>query len=127
MSSKACSRCKLVKPLSDFSRHHKYGRQYNCKKCCSEVQSTYQRSYTDRQKMVRRLSRYKLTIKQYKKMKKRQGGRCAVCRCKLVEGNRRTHVDHNHAMGMLREDPVIVQQLLDYILFWQAEEEADAG
>lgn len=35
---KQCTKCKTIKPLDEFSKHHKAGDGYQpwCKKCCSE-------------------------------------------------------------------------------------------
>jgi len=44
--------------------------------------------------------RYGITYKQYKKMLRAQGYRCAICRCKGTD--RRWHVDHCHTKKFIR-------------------------
>ncbi len=77
---------------------------------------------------------YGITAKQYDAMFKVQGGKCAVCNnhemVKIGRSSISLSVDHDHetgavrsllchhcnaALGMLREDPIIIESLLNYI------------
>lgn len=50
-----------------------------------------------------RANGFKMTVPEYNKMLKKQGGVCAICR-KTTPGDRRGHfsVDHDHATGKIR-------------------------
>ena len=46
--------------------------------------------------------RYGITIKEWKRLYRKQKGRCAICLKKAGRGRRGLHVDHNHKTGKLR-------------------------
>ncbi len=81
---------------------------------------------------TRHLRDYGLSYEQYQALLKRQGGACAICMCSLPEniGYRSLDVDHDHqsgqvrgllctscnrAVGLLRDDPVIAEQMVLYL------------
>lgn len=43
---------------------------------------------------------YNITLEEYDRMLKAQGGKCAICSCELK--GRNCHVDHNHETGEVR-------------------------
>lgn len=89
------------------------------------------------------LRRYGLTPKRFDEMLAAQDGRCAICRTD-APGGQGWHVDHDHsccntrkrscgkctrgilcsrcniAIGNLRDDPVIIQAALGYVLRYSA-------
>ncbi len=87
--TKYCPTCKKVKSLVDFavcSTGRKLASTY-CRKCAKEVNI---------------LRAHGITLKDYDKMLRRQGGGCQICRTKIPGGKGRFHVDHNHATGEIR-------------------------
>ena len=86
---KTCSRCKLEKELSEFSKRKrsKDGYQYECKSCAKE-------------NLLR--ARYGITPELYNEMWKEQQGRCAICGAHQVDFTRSLHVDHDHETGEIR-------------------------
>ena len=55
MESKACSTCKIEKPLSEYNRNkkHKDGRSYICKSCFADYQREYHKKNYDKLKQKR--------------------------------------------------------------------------
>lgn len=85
---KRCSRCGVVKPLSDFHRaaSQAKGRSCYCKECRRTSESD-----------ARILRLYGITREQLDALIAEQGGLCAVCRERPAE-----HVDHDHVSGEVR-------------------------
>lgn len=54
----------------------------------------------DRDKILQK--KYGITLKQWKAMLKRQGGKCPICGKLQSESKSTFHVDHNHKTGAVR-------------------------
>ena len=103
--SKACSTCKLEKPLEGFVRNKSSvdGRHNQCKVCRREyTQRPETKELVSFHSTRRNLKRkYGLTVDQYEAMLDAQGGLCAICRGEQVNV-RRMAVDHCHDTGKIR-------------------------
>lgn len=118
MDKKICSSCNTIKPLSDFYKESrvKDGRARRCKKCHGKATrhyrlknpEVYQKAslkywhslQVDRKKS-KTLSRYGLSLDQYKAMIKAQDGVCAICKKECSSGLGLS-VDHCHETGKIR-------------------------
>mgnify|MGYP001767355964 CR=1 FL=1 len=102
MNSKACTHCKVAKPLSEFHRATaaKDGRASWCKDCTNSIyREKRKRTYSKENKRKWQLkTRYDLTPEQVEEMRKMQGGKCALCPTEL----KKFHVDHCHNTGKVR-------------------------
>lgn len=126
---KRCRDCeRWLDPRQDFHKNKRSpdGLSIYCKPC--SVARVL--SYRDKQKASEshRERKYGLSPKQYKKMLKRQKGRCAICR---GEGTSRgLFVDHCHktgkvrgllcyhcntALGMIHDSPKIAKRIISYL------------
>ncbi len=97
---KDCTRCKSVKPLEDFHRHHrsKLGRHSWCKACWYVARGP-RKALPIEVARERNLSRrYGLTAEGAAAMLHSQGGVCAIC--KTVP--QKACVDHDHGTGRVR-------------------------
>lgn len=76
------------------------------------------------------VNRYGITLEQYVGMVKDQNGLCKLCQLPLFDEPRKPVIDHCHetgkirgvihnrcnvAIGMLRDDPVLVKRALEYL------------
>jgi len=120
-------------PIEQFHRRAASSDGYasRCRSCEQEYHRTH---YKSRQaKVVHRRSKlkmnYNITIEDFDRMYKEQGGACAICgaiHVKLV-------VDHNHATGLVRrllchgcnhglgrfkDDPVLLARAIDYLEYY---------
>jgi RNA polymerase subunit RPABC4/transcription elongation factor Spt4 len=116
MSEKACTQCKRVLPLEDFSRYSrakKDGRAWACKRCMRlanrdwYLRNMEREKARSRAKLLRRV--YDISPEQYEALFVAQAGRCAICRCHQTEQKtprwgvkRRLDVDHSHKTGRVR-------------------------
>jgi uncharacterized protein YlaI len=87
MGTKVCSKCGVNKGRTEFYRDHKNksGLFAACKPC---IIST------------RYFTKYNKTEGELKKLFKKQGSKCEICRRKLSWGTK--HVDHDHLTNRLR-------------------------
>jgi len=116
---KICSKCKIEKPKSNFSGDARAndGLYSQCKdchnKCCNRRNATYKgkekiKKYqqSSNVKEVRRGYVYRrlygITLEDYNRMLKSQGGVCAICGTSVPGGTGRFHVDHDHATNRAR-------------------------
>lgn len=90
-ATKACPRCKLDKPLTDYNTQAKSvdGLQFMCREC---------------QRVDKRFRRYGVTAGWYDKTLEAQGMSCAVCRIHISDYTRSRYfdVDHDHNTGKPR-------------------------
>lgn len=110
-STKCCSRCRAVKPVSDFYLDSltKSGFCHQCKDCCREtgkdanIKFNKERKrkkiqyYRDNEEYARYHHIYhlfNLTMERYKAILNSQDGKCAICRSENNNG-RRWHIDHD--------------------------------
>lgn len=128
MDSKACSKCREIKPFSDFAKEKNgvNGIRGDCKSCVSKRVKKYYRANREvltakarkyhkenpektadrnRKSLLRR--HYGLTTEEYNKMLKAQNGVCAVCKVKETDTFKgevkRLAVDHCHDTGEVRD------------------------
>lgn len=92
---KACTKCKIVKPLTGFNKKKsaKSGHRSQCRGCQNVQSLEYTRTTFLWQK-------YGMTPEDYEILRDKQKGVCAIC--KLLPGNKRLHVDHCHETGRVR-------------------------
>lgn len=96
--TKICSKCNKELDESQF------GNKGQCKDCWNAYKRAW-RARTghkeiktpDQSRNDVLKSRYGLTIEQYNQILISQGGKCAACPARPVDGGRRFHVDHDHA------------------------------
>ena len=134
---KACSRCGLSKPVSDFykSVRERDGLKYQCKECDKKASAVHYRTNSEYRKRSLQRSRthglkkrYGISEEQYNEMFNRQNGVCAIC--KTNEGQKQLAVDHDHktgiirkllcmncntAIGMFKDDPELLQAAISYL------------
>lgn len=108
---KHCSRCASTKPLTEFGRSKdtKDGLGYYCLECCRslgrENHLKFSRStqYLRKKKDTRIRSRYGITLDGYLAKLAEQGSQCAICSESLPQEGPKTHLDHDHRNGKLRD------------------------
>ena len=126
VKSRKCIRCHKKYPGIDFQSFNTIPcLVQTCKYCRLEKQK-----YTKKEKETDLLlcASYGITLPMYKNILRKQNYRCAICRKK--PNKKRLSVDHNHktgkvrgllcykcntGLGMLRDNPYIVQQALEYL------------
>lgn len=136
---KSCSKCKQLKPLTDFCKGDlKDGRRSDCKNCQLIQVKSYRAANPDKVKKWNKTAKvklfYGLTLEKYEELEKLQNGLCAVCGLsnsqKLYNRSVSLHIDHNHetgkirgllchkcntALGLANDDPTILRKLVDYL------------
>lgn len=102
LSVKQCSRCKQVKPLSEFHKKKREtdGFQPYCKQCNLEAVIQWNKDNPD----ARLLRDYNITLAQKQQMIVDQNGGCAICG-KLLQTGLDQNVDHCH-------DSIVVRGIL---------------
>ncbi len=88
---KMCGKCRVTKPLSDFSRRGT-GHQSYCKGCATTRKREWIAGNRDRVRWNSLWSRFRLRPEDWESLWDKQGGLCAVCRAVPP-----AHVDHDHA------------------------------
>lgn len=99
-----------------------------------EHHRAWDREYYRERRSWRRIEQiYGLTRDDFSRMLQVQRGRCLICEEPLRSG-KHTHVDHDHttqqvrgllcggcnrSFGTLKEDPTIIQRMLEYAEFWK--------
>lgn len=100
---KKCSRCKIEKPLSDFSKdkQHKTGYKSACKVCASSDFKVWKEANSDKCKEIWRRSHYKTTYdlpeELIEQLLKDRVGICSICGSSSA-----LVVDHCHTTGKVR-------------------------
>lgn len=143
MEHKVCTKCRSFRFLDSFYRR-KNGTYYSvCKVCCAEHQRERWKKNKDRVKSIQKRyleknpdarvntllkNKFGITLERYNEVLSSQGGACAICLRK--PGKRMLCVDHshktgkvrgilchqcNHAIGLLRDDPSVVQKAAEYL------------
>ena len=108
---KICTKCKIEKPLSEFSKGKGY--KNGIRSICNECKRQEGREYHNRIKHLRphnyqkdknkKLKRaYGITYDDYLILLEKQGGVCAICGTDNMKNNRAFSVDHNHFNGKVR-------------------------
>lgn len=117
---KRCSKCEKFKPDYEFPKraNGERGLRSHCRKCISEYDkerngtpemkakmSAYSKQYivqnVDKVKSAKLLNRYGISLEEFEKKLDSQNRKCAICGVQL-DGNKRTHLDHDHATGKIR-------------------------
>lgn len=99
-ATKACRKCKEVKPETVFGKDGRGRRGWTCNSCRNKTRKG--RVETPAQRLTRKLwQEYKLTPEQHTAILHAQNGVCAICR-KPPGGGKRLAVDHCHATGVVR-------------------------
>ena len=128
---KICGKCKIEKSPIEFpkSAGTKDGLDPRCKICHRKAQKEWYKKNLDKRKNIQRKYKYGLTKEEYTSMLSGQGGKCAICR-QPNNHKRDWHIDHCHvtnkvrgilcapcniALGLLKEDTIIIEQMLKYI------------
>ena len=83
-TEKACTRCGVVKPASDFTLKHNNVLKSHCDRCIA---------------LAQRAKKYGITPEQYEEMETAQAGLCRICERVPVTSLR---VDHDHETGRVR-------------------------
>lgn len=108
---KACTKCKEVKPMSEFwrDRSKKHGFSARCKLCKTKDHNAYRKANGyDAKRYAKNptgererhlIRKYGVTLTDYQEMYHSQSGCCAICR---KQQERAFDVDHNHATGEVR-------------------------
>jgi hypothetical protein len=118
---KSCTKCKEIKPLTEFYNHVKHGPRPECKACTKlrsaniwkdkkEELTLRNRNWLDNNKerrkkytKVQNLKRkYGLTLEQYEAMLLAQRGKCPICN-KELDACAQKDVDHCHNTGKIRD------------------------
>lgn len=145
VSTKTCGKCRLVKPLTDFSTNKGKNDGYNhwCKICANTYNKERNRQlYTESFIRAKNLKQhYGITSAECQAMFLAQNGVCAACGQPERFHDPRTkqaknlQVDHchttgkvrvllckecNNALGLLHDDPERVRQLLRYVKLYQS-------
>ena len=102
--TKYCSKCKLIKPLKDFTRNSRgrKGIHCHCRICAALTRKERRADGTNRDYRLRKI--YGISSVEYDEMLAKQKGCCAICGRSGPGGRRRGHlvVDHNHVTGQIR-------------------------
>ena len=133
--TKACSKCGIDKPLSEYSIHRSSpdGLRYSCRECQHEATKVWRKNnreaYLESCRRSNMKKNYGLTLEQYDKMYSDQCGECKICGV----FRERLHVDHCHttgevrdllcsqcnvAIGYAKEDENILRSMIEYIGRW---------
>jgi hypothetical protein len=99
LTEKACTACKEIKPIAEFSRPH----DTFCQSCvAAKRKANYRRPGRGKDMAyAKNLERnYGMTMEQYQAQVAKQEGKCAICG---IEPNHRLHVDHDHRTGAVRD------------------------
>lgn len=122
--AKACSKCGVEKPVTDFPFRDKKtdSRKTQCRACFRAYLKQWNRNNPEkfresrlrylavnkhkiqRTRLARYLQReYGITLAEYQRMLLAQGGGCAICDCRPENcPHGRLHVDHDHDTGIVR-------------------------
>ena len=142
---RVCTKCDQSKPANDFYRaspvNQRQGREYQswCKECTKADRRARRESPSGREygRAYRLRIGFGLTVEGYDALADSQGSVCAICEEPetATRGGvlRRLNVDHDHvtgktrgllcsrcntAIGLLRDDPRIVNRAHEYLLLW---------
>ena len=96
--TKACTRCKQVKPLDRFYRRNDRPCGYHayCKACDEERRVEIKRAHPEWQWHADIRRHFNLSPDQWNELLASQYGGCAICGATEAGGIGRFHVDHDH-------------------------------
>lgn len=99
-TTKACSKCKEVLPLTSFYKRHckasKSGLQSHCKTCWGKYRKSKYDPALRKDQALKKL--YGISLKDYEEMYKKQDGSCLIC----TDEHDTLVVDHCHDTGEVR-------------------------
>jgi hypothetical protein len=106
----ACSKCKAIKPDTEFYSEPRNtgrnGKESRCSQCSRNKTDQYRELNSDKVKLQQRISKRKkftnFTDELYKVTLEEQGGVCAICKTDTPGGRGTFHADHNHSNGQTR-------------------------
>lgn len=136
-SSKTCPRCNVLKVASDYYRRHdRHGYKLSsyCKSCSKEVEKEdkfrHPEKHRARSKKIALKNSFGISLEEYYAISAMQNNVCAGCGGVDLDG-RALAVDHKHnedgairgllcsmcnqGIGLLKDDPIILRKLADYI------------
>lgn len=105
-TSKECSRCGTLKPLSEYhkSKKIKSGYRAHCKEChkkhCREYYATSHGQEQIRGAQLKKA--YGISLEEYNLLLKKQDGKCAICGTEECRTGKAFAVDHCHETGEVR-------------------------
>jgi len=104
MITKICSKCKLPKPLEEFSKRKngKYGRDHHCKECASKrhkIKYANDVQYKERILKNNRKRLYKLSDNELDNLLNKNI--CDICGNTFISSKDK-HIDHNHNNNKIR-------------------------
>jgi hypothetical protein len=102
---KTCIKCGFPKPEDAFYLRLDTGRlSGECRQCKKEYEKSYRSAHSQKIAVKRRnrglVARYGITEERYQELFVQQKGCCAIC--DKPSGEKRLHVDHDHATGRVR-------------------------
>ena len=137
METVLCASCQQSKPVDQFKQRHTY--THDSRKIWRRVKLSKPQCSACAKTLERRRNLkyvYNLTEAAYEQMLKKQGGVCAACKQPPLPG-KVLAVDHCHktgkvrgllhqqcntALGMVKEDPAILDGLISYLAFHTTEQ-----
>lgn len=105
MSSKVCKTCKKNKSISEYYRAERTrdGRRGSCRYCDMDARrKRLAKADPDQRRSVVLKNKYGITLEDYEKMSKNQGGRCHICKTDDYGKKGLLVVDHCHSTGSVR-------------------------
>jgi hypothetical protein len=105
MAKKTCTKCKVEKPLDEFSQYTEKGvkkHRARCKPCRNDDQKERYKENPDTHRAYLYKAKYGITLEDYDRLLALQNGRCAICPSTEPGGQGRFHIDHNHETGKVR-------------------------
>lgn len=105
-----CEGCRMEKPLSAFST---FGREkFRARSRCKPCENLNSKRRRDARARVTRTkaqvkdsslkSKYGISLVEFERMKRLQGGKCAICGVSPSPFDKDLHVDHCHTTGAVR-------------------------
>lgn len=117
LSTKTCTVCKNVFPLSKFYKSDKGRLKSSCATCCSirnkkaylknkdkriEANKKWAEKNKTRIQETKIRRKFGIGLKEKQELFERQGSCCAICKCKSNVRERDWDVDHCHETGVVR-------------------------
>ncbi len=104
-----CTRCKELKPVTEFTWEKRQRYLNNCKKCMSEKTLIWRGNNRHRIKehdrKIHIKTKYKISMETFDILCAVQGNRCGICRRDLPIAEKKWRevcVDHDHLTGKIR-------------------------
>lgn len=100
MESKRCTKCMVVKPITEFNYHTKSkGKLDSVCKCCTRARTrVYREKNPDRIRSKNMRLRYGIELDEYNRLLRAQRNKCRIC----LRDDVKLVVDHCHDTGKIR-------------------------